>query len=226
MQVTYTLTLNDLIRLNRHMAERSVGMSLWLFYLCGITLGPVGVLGLWFEASEMLAHHHVQWGNVVGILLFLFFLRLGVMAVWHSPGSLKRQARSRVHQFPGLLQERHLMVVASGLLESAPGVLAQLGERRKADPAAEEGIAQLHQQGAVLAAPWAEVTGINDDAHGLYILVEGESGFIIPKRIFTDPAAWQRLREYLMGCWDAAKTGGTSPSQEQESVWPPPPRLS
>ena len=225
MQVAYTLTLDDLVRLSRYRIQRSVGMSLWLLYLCGFTLGPVGLLGVWFYASEMMSRHRILWADVFGSLMFLFFLWTGFTAVRHLPGSLKRGARDRVRQHPALLQERCLIAVENGLLESAPGTVAQIHEKEKTDtPTTEEETKQFRQNGALLTAPWAEVNAIEEDSHGLYILVTSQPGFVIPKRIFQEPAALQQLHEYLIACWAATKDGTPFPSPGE--VWPPPPRLS
>ena len=131
MQVAYTLTVDDLVRLNRIVVQRHVGMSLWLLYLCGFTLGPVGLLGVWFYACDILSHHHILWADVFGSLMFLFFAWTGFTAVRHLPGSLKRRARDRVRQHPALLQERCLIAVENGLLESAPGTAAQIHEKKR-----------------------------------------------------------------------------------------------
>jgi len=44
MKFRYRLTFQDLLHLDRLLAQRRAGMSLFLLHFCGLTLGPLGVV--------------------------------------------------------------------------------------------------------------------------------------------------------------------------------------
>lgn len=71
---------------------------------------------------------------------------------------------------------------------------------------------------------WQGVSDITQDANYLYLLLNKQRGYLIPKRAFLDTAQAQAFYETAVACWKSAQSGEPAPNLTDNNAWPPPPR--
>lgn len=71
---------------------------------------------------------------------------------------------------------------------------------------------------------WQGISDVAEDADYLYLLLNNQRGYLVPKRAFLDAAQAQTFFETAVACWKSAKSGAPAPSMNDNGAWPPPPR--
>lgn len=71
---------------------------------------------------------------------------------------------------------------------------------------------------------WRGISDIAQDANYLYLLLNKQRGYLVPKRAFLDSAQAQTFFETAVACWKSAQSGEPAPNLTDNNAWPPPPR--
>ncbi len=197
MEVTFTLTPDDILHYARHYYRtrmlKALNIRPALIYaflglmLLVIPAGLWGALDLWRKTGV------IPWGLILG-----FVLISGVACLYLPP------TRWRIVKFTRKQPESlipHTVNISPEWLSAK----TSMSESKHS---------------------WQTVYSLEEDPDYLYLFISKGSAHVVPKRAFGSRAQAQAFLDKARLYWDAAKSGQTvfDGAAEDTGVWPPPPR--
>lgn len=171
----------------------------------------------WRETIHIYTHHPQLYKSLLWPLLLCVAVAV--------PDLLIHAFLSALRTSLGFMVLMLLSTFASAAYAVHKKLPSENTERVRTDKAGPQGFECLVPESHYCAA-WQDVLGIEETAQDLFVFAKKGPSYAIPKRVFGSPEQMQEFLQSARLYWHSAKTGLSLPTPDDETVWPPAPRVA
>ena len=184
MEVTYTLTVADVVHFQKYLLRRSSPRNALRTWAVAFFLLLISGFLLMISTDKV----STLISSVVPLALIFVFWKVFLRF------ALARQAKNT----PALGDVQVLRITPQHFVQTTPTSETKM--------------------------LWQGIFDVAQDANYLYLLLNKQRGYLVPKRAFLDAVQAQTFYETAAACWKSAKAGSLAPNLVDNSAWPPPPQ--